>query len=123
MIQANERIIHNGKTYESGTIIEKINKQEAERLVDLGVAFFVSENENSESLKESSSDHEDEGPGEKDQLNTEEELDLIEYSDLKTIAKEVGLDFAGNISKKNLITLIIEEKKVEEVLDLTEDEE
>ncbi|WP_163538299.1 hypothetical protein [Gracilibacillus sp. YIM 98692] len=115
-LQTKERVRHNGIVFEPGKTIEEISEKDAKRLIDLGVAFFVSE-------KEEITENQEENLGEEYSVNAEEELHLIEYVDLKTVAKEVGLDFAGNISKKNLIDLIIEEEKVKEILDLTEDEE
>lgn len=119
MIQAIERIRHNGETYEPGEKINKITEKEAQRLVDLGVAFFIGENYEVEAADKP----EEVEPVEDQGINIEEELESIDYSDLKELAKEVGLEFAGNISKKNLIALIIEENKAEDILNLTEVEE
>lgn len=119
VIQAIERIRHNGETYEPGEKINKITEKEAQRLVDLGVAFFIGENYEVEAADKP----EEVEPVEDQGINIEEELESIDYSDLKELAKEVGLEFAGNISKKNLIALIIEENKAEDILNLTEVEE
>ncbi len=42
MIKLNERVTHNGKTYNPNEVIEKddISQEESQRLVDLDVAFF-----------------------------------------------------------------------------------
>lgn len=110
MIRLNEKVTHDGKTYDPGEEIEKINKNQAQRLVDLGVAFFVGQKQYSL-------------PPDDVNENAAEELDTIDYRDLKEMAKDIGLDFPGNVSKKNLIDLIIEEEKADKILELTEVEE
>lgn len=116
MIELKGIVTHDGKTYEPGEVIEKINTDQAQRLVDLGVAFFISEKTPSNDDVPPNNDNEN-------KVDYEGELDLLEYNDLKIVAKEVGLDFKGNISKKDLIHLIINEGKADEVLKLTEVEE
>lgn len=116
MIEVTGRVRHDGETYKPGDIIEQINKQQAQRLVDLGVAFFISgklplPNEGLRNTEEEIDE------------NYQEELNLLEYADLKTVAKEVGLEFKGNISKKDLIDLIINKGKADKILALTEVEE
>lgn len=119
MIQAVERIRHDGKIYEPGEKINKITQKEAKRLVDLGVAFFIGEKDEVDDSKklEEKAATEDQG------INIEEELESIDSNDLKVLAKEVGLEFSKSISKKNLIALIIEKNKAEDILKLTEVEE
>ncbi|WP_106494892.1 DUF7210 family protein [Lentibacillus sp. Marseille-P4043] len=122
MIKLSEKVTHDGKTYDPGNIIEKINNQQAQRLVNLGVAFFVGKIENSEPSEDP--EKEDQAsPEDLQHLNAKEELESIDYFDLKSIAKEVELEFSGNISKADLIGLIVENQKVDEVLALTEEEE
>lgn len=106
MIQVNSKVTHNGRAYQSGDIIEDIEKEAATRLVNLGVAFFVSV-----ILKETEDDPENTGVPE---TSDYAELDqAYKYEDLKTLAKEVGMEFPGNISKAKLIDKIIEEDKVD----------
>lgn len=100
MIQVNSKVTHNGKAYRSGDIIEDIDKEAATRLVNLGVALFVST-----TLKETEDIPENTDYTELDQA--------YNYEDLKTLAKELGIEFPGNISKTKLIDKIIEEDKVE----------
>lgn len=102
MIKVIEIVNHDGKEYVSGDIIEKIEKKQAQRLVDLGVAFFVDESDS-------------DNPGEK--------LDGYTAEKLKKAAKEVGLEFAGNIGKAKLIEQIINEDKEDEVLAAVEADE
>ena len=137
MIRLIGRVRHNGQTYEPGETIENIKKNEAQRLVNLGVAFFIGkinlppdeECQEVSTIKQDSTDeeHQEDSIDKQDSVdetvNYEEELDLIEYNDLKLVAKEVGLEFKGNISKKNLIKLIIEKRKADEVLAFTEVDE
>lgn len=106
MIEVKERVTHNSVTYEAGSRIEKINKEQAQRLVDLGAAFFIEE------IKEKESDHEF-------LLRLDEAFNATE---LKDVAKYVGLDFPGNISKANLLQTIVNEKKAEEILTLVGEE-
>ncbi|WP_121614786.1 hypothetical protein [Virgibacillus halodenitrificans] len=112
MIKLNEQVTHNGKTYEAGEQLNDVNKKQAQRLVDLGVAFFMGE----------VSKEPPKNP-EHDQEVLKEELDTIEYGDLKEVAKAVELEFPGNISKAKLIDLIISNDKADEVLAFTEEEE
>lgn len=136
MIRLIGRVRHDGKTYEPGETIENIKENEAQRLVSLGVAFFIGqvniphdEHQEVSTNKQDSTDeeHQEVSTNKQDSVdetvNYEEELDLIEYNDLKLVAKEVGLEFKGNISKKNLIKLILEEGKTDDILAFTEVEE
>lgn len=106
MIQANSKVTHNGRSYQNGDIIEDIDQEAATRLVNLGVAFFLSV-----ILKETEDDPENTGIPE---TSDYAELDqAYNYEELKTLAKELGIEFPGNISKTKLIDKIIEEDKVE----------
>jgi hypothetical protein len=135
MIITKERIRHNGVEYAVNTRIEIIDDKDAERLVKLGVAFFpetikvpadngdLNPSDDGEFNQDDPNDGDD---SDIDVLTPEqaaEELDkLFNYNGLKEAAKTVGLEFAGNISKVNLITLILEQKKAEAVFDLAEEE-
>ncbi|MBP1924598.1 hypothetical protein J2Z76_000451 [Sedimentibacter acidaminivorans] len=136
IVIAKENIRHNRKEYVANDRIE-LNEKDAERLVNLGVAFFPE-------IIHTPSDNED---GENKNLNTDggnvnstddgnnpdtieltpeqaaaEIEKLFNYNELKDAAKKVGLEFAGNISKANLISLIIEQNKAEAIFDLVEEE-
>lgn len=106
MIQVNSKVTHNGKSYQSGDVIEDIDKEAATRLVNLGVALFVSTifKETEDTLENT------EVPETSDYDEIDQEYN---YEELKTLAKEVGIEFPGNISKAKLIDKIIEENKVE----------
>jgi len=104
MIIVKERIRHNGVDYEEDDEIVNIDITEAERLVKLGVAFFMRQGiplQNIEDIK----------------LDKRELLDnAFNATELKEAAQEVGLEFPGNISKVNLIELIVSSEKADEVL-------
>ncbi|MFS0810784.1 DUF7210 family protein [Peribacillus phoenicis] len=119
-IELNEKVRHNGETFLAGDIIEKIKKVEAERLVDLGVASFV--REISSVTKD---DEPDSGQIVHSVNNPEEDYQALDEAytleDLKETAAGVeGLNFKGTISKKDLITLIIESGKIDDFFEETE---
>lgn len=120
MINLKEDVIHDGESYQAGEDIEIIERKQAQRLVDLGVAVFVGKRTPSEAEENLVEDDEEE---KKHDVNYKEEINTIGYNDLKLVATEVGMKFKGNISKKDLISLIIKEGKAEEALSLTEEEE
>jgi hypothetical protein len=103
MIELTEKIRHNGKVYSSGGVIKNIEKEEAKRLVELGVAFFVSA-----------------------EVETDDYSELLDKAfnadELKEVSKEIGLEFPGNISKGKLIEKIIDEGLEEDVLALSKGE-
>lgn len=117
MIKLLEKVRHNEQSYEIGDIIHKIKENDAKQLVDLEVAFFVSNN--GVPVEKQEANHTKEAKDDGDP----EELQLIDYQDLKEIAGEVGLTFPGNISKEKLINLIVQEGKVSKALSFTEVEE
>lgn len=111
-IKVNSIIRHNGKFYFDGDIIEDINKEEARRLIEkkLGeeISIEVSKPKSEDSL----------GPVE----TVEETLDInFNTTELKNGAEEQGLEFKNNISKKDLIALIVQEEKTDYFLDQLED--
>ncbi|MBT2717545.1 hypothetical protein [Bacillus sp. ISL-57] len=119
-IELNEKVRHNGVTFLAGDIIEKIKNVEAERLVDLGVASFVREIPSLPKNEVSGSDqivppvHDPEADYQAlDEAYTLEELK-------ETAAGVEALNFKGTISKKDLITLIIESGKIDEFFEETE---
>lgn len=106
MLQVRSRIIHNGKTYEPDEIIEDIKNDEATRLVDLGVAFFV---------KTIPVSNDDTGKSGNTNIEDAEDLDKAYKADgLKEMATSIGMEFDEKITKTNLINQIIDEGRVDE---------
>jgi flagellar biosynthesis/type III secretory pathway M-ring protein FliF/YscJ len=104
---------HDGKIYEAGQIIQKISDDQAKRLTDMGVAFFVDQKEASETPSVQLTD---------EQKQIYADLDTAYgYDELKQVAANVGMTFKGNISKKDLILQIISENKVGEFLEEEEE--
>ncbi|WP_342442893.1 hypothetical protein MHB65_07045 [Lysinibacillus sp. FSL K6-0075] len=118
---AKTNIKHDGISYKKDDFIsnEVLDEQSEKRLLFLNViqksykeVGVVSNNENSSTQKVS----------EENEESVEEILDLnFEPEELKAGAKELGLEFAGNISKKKIIALIIENDKSTYFLDQLED--
>ncbi|MFC4403314.1 hypothetical protein [Gracilibacillus xinjiangensis] len=122
MLELYERVTHNGRTYEAGQSIENIEKKQAERLVRLGAAFFVGNKQGNASPDEGETNNISER-NEEDLKRLAEELDDIEYNDLKSLANQVGVEFKGQIKSVDLIRAIIDQGKAEEILGMTEVEE
>lgn len=116
-VECKGRISHDGESYEPGEVIEKISEEEAQRLVDLGVAFFVpgkgrisaQTNENTPPDKHNNGES-------KPPTNDDDPFEGIELADLKEAAKEAGVNFNANIGFETLVERIKEEGKVEDVL-------
>lgn len=118
---AKTNIQHNGISYKKNDFIsnEVLDEQSEKRLLFLNViqksykeVGVVSNNKISSTQKNS----------EENEESVEETLDLnFEPEELKAGAKELGLEFAGNISKKKIIALIIENDKSSYFLDQLED--
>lgn len=115
IIEVKTRVRHNGKIYSPGSVIEHIKQDEAKRLVDLGDASFV----RTIPAVQDAGGQESEPPV-FDESVVEEFKEVYEYAELKKTAAEVGLEFPGNISFKDLVKLIVEQNKVNEFF---EDEE
>ncbi|MCD5324771.1 MULTISPECIES: hypothetical protein [Pontibacillus] len=98
------------ETYESGDVINGLNKAEEQRLVKEGDAVFTY----APSIPEDDKTE-----------NHPKELSFegIELSDLKDAATEAGITFNGNIGFDKLVDRIQEEGKAEEVLATFEDED
>lgn len=109
-----ENIRHNGELYEAGKVIQDISKEEAKRLIDLKVAISDTTSPQIESLLNT---------GEQENLTYEDLLKEIDHKKLKELAEKVELTFAGNISNVNLIDLILDNDKEEEVLALSKEDE
>lgn len=117
---------HNGKDYGTGSVIENINDADANRLINLGVAYRdVNQKTPSSHIekKDKNPPLNDEGGGKSELPLTEEEevtADLDEaytLDELKERANEIELGFKSSISKKELISLIISTNRVDEFLD------
>ncbi|MEA0565528.1 hypothetical protein [Lysinibacillus irui] len=118
---AKTNIQHNGISYKKNDFIsnEVLDEQSEKRLLFLNViqksykeVGIVSNNKNYSTQK----------INEEKKESVEETLDLnFEPEELKAGAKELGLEFAGNISKKKIIALIIENDKTAYFLDQLED--
>lgn len=110
MIIALENIRHDGVSYTPNDLIKDINKEDAERLVNLKVARFVDEVPE-DNIKEDDNDIK------KEDIDYKKELDERFISaDLKEIAKELKIEFSSSTTKSDLVDLIIELGKAEEVL-------
>lgn len=114
-VKVNKIIRHDGEFYHPGDIIFKIKENEAQRLVKKGLARII----DVEEVEEPSTDVTNE-------LNHEETLEEVldlnfNTDELKSGAKEQGLSFKANISKKDLINLIAEENAENYFLDQLED--
>ncbi len=135
MIKLNERVTHNGKTYNPNEVIEKddISQEESQRLVDLDVAFFVgdikedeglldNQKDNDEEISEERETQDDSADFEEEEISEEEYQKLYKQLDdafnaepLQKIAKDHGVEWEGN-RKENVIEAIILEDKVEDIL-------
>lgn len=98
------------KTITPGSQINGLTEDEENLLINSGAAervtFIISE------------EAQDADPADYLKILDEE----FNATELKEAAKGIGLEFAGNISKENLIKLIIEKGKVEDIIDLEEGE-
>lgn len=131
IIKVLKPIRHNGKRYQAGANVE-IDEKSGKRLITLGVATSevnvhvaekaAKEQENTfdKSLTSESLDDDDLGTPD-DMLSDDEVYQLIwnefKLDALKEQSAEIGLEFAGNISKGDLINLIIENEKEDYFLD------
>ncbi len=111
---------HNGSRYGSGDFLEEssISEKESARLLHLGViTAAVKEAETViPTIKESI------GTNLSEDETIEKTLDLnFDLDELKEGAKKQGLEWKGNISKSNIIALIVENNKTEYFLDQLED--
>ena len=116
-----KRLKHNGERYEKGAFIDgqELDEQSAKRLLFLNVI--------QKSFREEGNDEVvDENSGLNPSINvketTEEILDLnFKLDELKEGAEELNIDFPGNIAKKKLIDLIVEQGKQDYFLEQLED--
>lgn len=132
-------IKHNGHRYKPGQDILGVEKVQAKRLIMLGAAeelranapiISVSGGDVQNVIEVNQANQQDElVPGFDDDLGAPDDLlsddevfkliwDNFKHEVLKEdAASELGLDFAGNITKTDLINLILEEEKEDYFLD------
>lgn len=132
-LQARTRIKHDGKQYLPGELVKGVELAHAQRLVNLNAAIFTHEAilADEDDLKTPNNtkndgdlDIEDDlgGLSGIDDMTDEEVAALIDkhfkLDLLKEEAADIGMQFPGNISKTNLIELILEEEQEQHFLDL-----
>ncbi|SFP10974.1 hypothetical protein [Salibacterium halotolerans] len=113
-LYANQPIKHNGKSYDIGDTLEKVNKEDAERLISLRAASSMPGRESSEEANEPNDPVENVENNESKDLK--QELSELDFSDLKQAATDHGIEFNANIGEEKLIDRIISEEKAEAVL-------
>jgi hypothetical protein len=131
-VRALKSIKHNGKRYKIGDDLT-VDEEFAERLINLGAAtVFVavsdisdqekdslgatSNQKGNDNLNKSDGIFTDDELGAPDDIMSDEEVyqliwDEFKLDNLKEQAAEIGLEFAGNITKGDLINLIINKEK------------
>lgn len=109
-IKLTETIRHNGIRYPIGTVTDEIKDEDAKRLVKLGVAFYVKEIPVEEP-------EEPESPEAKNRDLRKEIDERFNAGELKEVALDLGIEFQSNISKTNLLDLIMKLEKAEEALE------
>lgn len=115
---------HQGKYYKKGDKIkaELLSKKQQSQLVKKGVISRAADYADLNVVIDDEKAVDDVPPGEDEPI--EKTLDLnFEWDELKDEAKSIGLEWKGNISKENLIKLIIESDKQTHFLDQLEDGE
>lgn len=114
-VKVNRIIRHDGKFYYPGDNIFKIKDTDEKRLIKKGLAEVIDVAEVEENEVDSA-----------EELNVEETLEEVldlnfNTDELKEGAKEQGLSFKANISKKDLIALIAKNDAEDYFLDQLED--
>ncbi|TYS66365.1 hypothetical protein FZD47_02440 [Bacillus infantis] len=114
-IKATEYVQHDGTLYKSGEKISKISESEAKRLVKLGAAFFVGEEQSSTMSA---------GGEAKPSGDLAKELDdKFTLDTLKIEAEAFEVNFSKSVKKPELINLIIESGVAEDILETLENGE
>lgn len=112
-LRALQRIKHDGKRYEKNDLLHVEDTKLAQRLINLcaAVAEGVSELPQTHLQSDDGQNNSDNNVSE-EEMTDEEVAELLDKhfkpDVLKDDAKELGLEFAGNIGKKKLIELIIQ---------------
>lgn len=113
---------HNGVRFLDGDIIEveQLDDVHAKRLLGMGAIVEVAVDDTEEVIVAVAASGE--AMVQSDDEPVEVTLDVnFSHQELVDDAKELGLDFRGNISKKALIELIIEKGQEQHFLDMLED--
>lgn len=113
---------HNGVRFLDGDIIEaeQLDAVHAKRLLAIGAIAEVAVDDTEKVVVAVAANGE--ATVQSDDEPVEVTLDVnFSHQELVDDAKELGLDFRGNISKKALIELIIEKGQEQHFLDMLED--
>lgn len=108
-----------GQEVAAGEIVE-LSELSAKALINDQLAVEADpDNETAEALKKQQED--DQGNQDDDPAADEEKLrkaldDQYTLEEMKPVAKEAGVDFSYNVTKKDLVAAIIEQGKAEAVL-------
>jgi len=121
-LRALQRIKHDGVRYEKNDLLHVEDTKLAQRLINLRAAVAEGVSESSHTHFPSMNDQiESENIESDDELTDQEVADLLDKhfkpDVLTDDAKELGLEFAGNIGKKKLIELIIQNELENHFLD------
>lgn len=121
-LRALQRIKHDGIRYEKNDLLHVEDTKLAQRLINLCAAVVEGVSESSQTYFPAMNDQiKSEANELDDELTDQEVADLLDKhfkpDVLKDEAKELGLEFAGNIGKKKLIELIIENELENHFLD------
>lgn len=120
MLKALKIIKHNGELFLAGDIIQTISENDSKRLIRLGAAEKVNAVVSEETAEKTASIDSETEIGIDETVNEVLELNF-NTSELKDGAKEQGLSFKANISKKALIELIVSNDAEGYFLDQLED--
>ncbi|ARD47580.1 hypothetical protein [Sporosarcina sp. P33] len=120
-------VLHSGTSYKADTIISAKNmtKKEVQRLIDIKAAEKTNETPAVEDngAPPATQDIESEGLNDADDLMSDDEVykeidEGFSMAELKREAEGLEMEFAKNISKKDLIDQIIAEEQDEHFLDI-----
>ena len=116
-----KRLKHNGARYEKGAFIDEqeLDEQSVKRLLFLNVIQKSFKDEDGAEVVDENAGL---NPRIDDEETTEEILDSnFKLDELKEGAEELSISFPGNIAKKKLIDLIVEQGKQDYFLEQLED--
>lgn len=122
MIKALKKIRHNGQLFLAGDIISDISAKEEKRLINKGVAEKIDAVVSDDQTASSTDSESTSSIGIGIEETIQDTLDLnFNTNELKDGAKEQGLSFKANISKKDLIDLIVSNNAENYFLDQLDD--
>lgn len=121
-------VLHDGEAYAPDTVISEksMSEKQMQRLINIGAAEKTGEDPDSTPGKVDIEDSIDKpGLSDADDLMTDEDVykeldEAFSHAELKREAEALEMDFANNISKKDLLQKIIDEEKEEHFFDLLE---